>query len=218
MSVAGTPKAGKIKSQLQADVFTEDEKRDIRAAVRKKYKDVSTSAEGFFPYPTGRDGAEKLGYDSDMLAKMSDEVLNSFCSVGNAICIEPLAEGDAILDIGCGAGIDLIVARMIVGDKGRVCGVDMTAEMVERARKNFADLHLSDIEVKQIDSEKLPYEDNSFDVVLSNGVINLSPQKLELFSEIRRVLKPGGRLQFADIVLKKELPPEMTANLEAWTQ
>jgi SAM-dependent methyltransferase len=190
----------------------------IREAVRKKYMAVSGSAEGLFRYATGKAGAEQLGYDESILAGIPAELLNAFCGVGNPFAIRAIAPGSDLLDIGCGAGFDLIVAHRTVGRHGRVCGIDMTAEMVQRARNNFAALDITGIETLQVDSETIPYADATFDVAISNGVINLSPRKLELFREILRVLKPGGRLQFVDIVLEKELPPSMTGDLDAWAQ
>ena len=123
-----------------------------------------------------------------------------------------------MLDIGSGAGFDLYVAKRLTGESARVCGIDLTSEMVDRARLSLAESGMDDIEVTHVSSEKIPYDDNTFDAVISNGVINLSPCKQELFQEIFRVLKNGGRLQFADVVLEKELPGTLVGSLEAWSQ
>jgi ubiquinone/menaquinone biosynthesis C-methylase UbiE len=138
--------------------------------------------------------------------------------VGNPFAISPLKEGSVILDIGCGAGFDLAVASRLVGETGRVFGVDLTPEMVERARANLADLEVKNGEVILVSSEQLPFAATAFDVVISNGVINLSPGKPGLFTEIYRVLKPGGHLQFVDIILENELPPHLAAGVESWSQ
>ena len=159
-----------------------------------------------------------LGYDPEILEKMDDEALESFCGVGNPLAISEVKPGESVLDIGCGAGFDLIVARHKVGSKGRVFGVDLTSAMLAKAQRNAARLGLHDIERCQVSSEKLPYGDGSFDVVLSNGVINLSPAKGELFAEIYRVLKPGGRVQFADMVLEEGASSPGPGSLEAWAQ
>lgn len=198
--------------------FSQEELQSIREAVKKKYTAVSISAAGMFRYATGREGALQLGYDASLIADIPAELLNAFCGVGNPFGLGAVVPGSALLDIGCGAGFDLIVSERIVGESGRVCGIDLTPEMLDRARKNFAELGITDIETVQVGSEKIPFPDNTFDVVISNGVINLSPRKLELFNEIHRVLKAGGRLQFADIVLDKELPPSMANNPDAWAQ
>lgn len=198
--------------------LSSEEHQKIRAAIRNKYTEVSQSAAGKFQYPTGLEGAQKLGYDQAILGTLSSDLLTSSCGVGNPFSISEIEPGSAILDIGCGAGLDLIVARRLSGDKGKVCGIDLTEEMIARARENLAKADIIDVEIKHVDADTIPYVDNTFDVIISNGVINLSPCKQKLFSEIFRALKPGGRLQFADIVLDKELPSHMAGSLEAWSQ
>ena len=190
----------------------------IREAVRKKYVDVAQSAEGKFAYPTGRRGALALGYDPSIIEDLPDGVLASFCGVGNPFALGPIERGAAVLDVGCGAGVDVIVASRLVGSAGRVCGIDMTPAMAERARANIQRAGVTSAEVQVSGAESIPYPDASFDVVISNGVINLSPVKEEVFREIFRVLRPGGRLQFADIVVNQALPPEVANSLEAWSQ
>lgn len=207
-----------VKNQLNPDSFTADEVERIHSAVTKKYSEVSASAAGFFTYTVGKEGAEALGYDATLLAGISDELLNSFCSVGNPFTIDPINTGNYVLDIGCGAGFDLYVASLLVGPAGKVQGVDLTSQMVDRARINLSILKAGNAAVEHISEEQLPFDDNHFDVVISNGVINLSPNKAALFAEIFRVIKPGGRLQFADIILEKELPPHMASDIESWSQ
>lgn len=191
--------------------------RVIQDAVRKKYAGAAHSAEGKFKYLTGRAGAIALGYDPPVVGDMPDELLESFCGVGNPFSLGPINPGEVILDVGCGAGFDLIVASRFVGKTGRVCGIDLTPEMVERARMNLRRAGVSNGAVHLAGSEAIPYDDSTFDVVISNGVLNLSPLKERSFQEIYRVLKPNGRLQFADIVLKLDLPAEMINSLEAWS-
>lgn len=171
-----------------------------------------------FSYPTGRQGALLLGYDSDLLSSLPDAVLESFCGVGNPLAIAPVPSGAAILDIGCGAGVDLLVAAGLTGPGGLVRGVDLTPEMVQRARANIGLAGGDSIEVMETTDDRLPFADALFDLVISNGVINLSPDKPGLFAEIFRVLKTGGRLQFADIILEKELPPHLERNVASWSQ
>jgi arsenite methyltransferase len=189
----------------------------IRDAVRKKYAEVARSAEGKFNYPTGRAGALMLGYDPIFLEDVPDEIIQSFCGVGNPFSLGLLNPGEVILDVGCGAGVDLIFASKLVGPSGKVCGIDLTPEMVEKAQKNLQQAGVSNYEIKLAGSESIPYEEGSFDLVISNGVLNLSPLKEKSFLEIYRVLKPNGRLQFADIVLNEDAPAAQGTSLEAWS-
>jgi SAM-dependent methyltransferase len=190
---------------------------EIRAALRKKYAEVSQSAEGKFSYPTGRSGARALGYDLSVLEGMPDELVESFCGVGNPFVLGPIRPEETVLDVGCGAGFDLFVASRLVGRKGKVCGIDLTAEMAAKARKNLARAGIATGEVRLAGAEDIPYDEKTFDIVISNGVLNLSPLKEKSFQEIRRVLKSGGRLQFADIVLKADLPQDVANSLDAWS-
>jgi SAM-dependent methyltransferase len=190
---------------------------EIQDAVRKKYAEVSQSAEGKFKYPTGKEGALKLKYDVSVLEEMSDDMVSSFCGVGNPFTLGPLNVGETILDIGCGAGFDLIIAGRAVGAKGKVCGIDITSEMAEKAKDNLKTSGIENSDIRVAGAEEIPFDDNTFDVITSNGVLNLSPLKEKSFSEIYRVLKPNGRLQFADIVLKEDLPDKVAASLDAWS-
>lgn len=191
--------------------------REIQEAVRKKYAEISRSAEGKFKYPTGRSGVIALGYDLSVVGDVPDELLESFCGVGNPFSLGPIKPGESVLDVGCGAGFDLIVASRFVGPRGWVCGIDLTSEMVEKAQANLRRAGVSNGEVHCAGSETIPHDDGTFDVVISNGVLNLSPLKDKSFGEIYRVLKSNGRLQFADIVLKEDLPAEVAGSLEAWS-
>lgn len=190
---------------------------EIRQAVRKKYAEVSRSISGKFRYATGRAGAAALGYDLAILSDLPDDAFDTFCGVGNPFALGPLHRGETVLDVGCGAGLDMILASRLVGSTGRVFGIDLTPEMVEKARANFAKAGASNAIAIVASSEAIPYDDQTFAVVTSNGVLNLSPLKERSLSEIFRVLKPSGRVQFADIVLNEDLPPEMTNSLEAWS-
>ena len=192
--------------------------QEIRRAIRNKYAEVSISAEGKFQYPTGKDGAIALGYDPIVIESAPARFFESSCPVGNPFSLGEIGHGSAILDFGCGAGFDLFVASTLVGGKGRLCGIDLTEEMSQRARENLALAGVQNFEIKTVDAEAIPYDDRSFDVVISNGVINLSPCKQTVFREIRRVLKPRGKLLFADVVLESELPAGLLGSAEAWSQ
>jgi len=188
----------------------------VQDAVRRMYADVACSAEGKFRYATGRAGALGLGYDPVELAKVPDEIVGAFCGVGNPFSLGPLRPGDALVDVGCGAGIDLIIASRILGNASEVHGLDLTPEMVAKARAHLTAVGVANASVELGCSEAMPYDDGSFDVMFSNGVFNLSPCKEETFREAHRVLRSGGRLQFADIVLREALDPEIAGNLDAW--
>ena len=144
--------------------------------------------------------------------------MNAFCGVGNPLAIETIAVGSHVLDIGCGAGFDLFLASRMVGDTGQVFGVELSQEMVARARANLTTLQVANCNIMELAAEELPFPDSAFDVVLSNAAINLIPNKHRLFVEIFRILKPGGQLQFADIILEKELPPHLAVGAESWSQ
>jgi ubiquinone/menaquinone biosynthesis C-methylase UbiE len=179
---------------------------------------VAQSATGKFAYPTGRTGAETLGYDPAAITAAPPEMLNSFCGVGNPFSIGKVEPGERVLDLGCGAGFDLLVAARLVGTDGQVAGVDLTPEMVELARDNLRQAGLTHVTVSQVQGESLPFPNNAFTVAISNGVINLAPDKPGLFREIFRVLQPGGRLQFADVMRQGELPSHLLGSREAWSQ
>ena len=193
-----------------------DEKK-IQDAVREKYAQVSGSAAGKFNYPTGRDGAISQGYDLSIIESMSAELIESFCGVGNPFTLGPINPGETILDVGCGAGFDLIVASRMVGHDGKACGIDLTPEMAAKARNNLKKFGARNYDVQVAGAESISYPEGTFDVVLSNGVLNLSPLKEKSFREIYRVLRPSGRLQFADIVLKEDCDGAICSTLDAWS-
>jgi ubiquinone/menaquinone biosynthesis C-methylase UbiE len=179
---------------------------------------VSVSAEGKFGYPVGREGAKALGYDPVVIETAPEQLLALFCGVGNPFSLGEIRQGSALLDFGCGAGFDLFVGSRLVGEKGRVFGIDVTEEMVQKARENLTLAGVMNFEVRMVDSNIIPCGDNSFDVVISNGVINLSPRKEITFKELYRVLRPEGKLQFADVMLENELPANLAGSAEAWSQ
>lgn len=189
----------------------------IRRAVRGKYAEASRSLVGKFTYPTGRAGAAALGYDPSLLSDLPDDVLETFCGVGNPLPLGPVYAGEKVLDVGCGAGLDMILASQLVGLSGWVCGIDLTPEMVEKARANLARVGAANASAAVASSEAIPYDHDTFDVVISNGVLNLSPLKEQSLREIFRVLKPAGRLQFADIILNEDLPQDVANSLDAWS-
>jgi len=194
---------------------TEDKKR-IEESIRQKYTKVSVSPGGLFKYPTGRAALEALNYDSEVIQALPDSAMASYCGVGNPFTLEPIHEGEAVLDIGCGTGVDTLIAAILVGPKGRAVGIDMIPEMLDQAKNNLRETRLKNVTFQPASAENLPFPDESFDVVISNGVFNLIPDKVKALAEAFRVLRSNGRLMIADQVLTGNLPDDMKARVENW--
>ena len=190
----------------------------LRSEVSNIYGRVASAPDGEFHFHRGPAyAAEFLGYDAEELQGLPSYCTASFAGVGNPFAIGPIQPGETVLDIGSGAGMDLLLAAKRVGADGHAIGVDMTESMLERARSSAGAAGLRQVEVRRGDATALPVTDCSIDVVSSNGVLNLVPEKDRAFAEIVRVLKPGGRLHLADIVLDVELPDEALRNIDLWT-
>lgn len=190
----------------------------LRREVREMYSRVAAAPDGTFHFHRGPDYAVRwLGYDAAELAVLPADVTHSFAGVGNPHAIGPLPAGARVVDIGSGAGTDLLLAARQVGPSGRAIGVDMTAEMRDRASAGARAAGLAQVELVDGDATNLPLDDASVDVVISNGVLNLVPEKDRAFAEIARVLGPGGRLQIADIVTGVELSEAIRRDIELWT-
>src|SRR6202158_320243 len=190
----------------------------LRSEVSKVYSRVATDPDGDFHFHRGPAyAADLLGYDRDELAALPKECTASFAGIANPHAIAPIVQGETVLDIGCGAGTDLLLAARKVGPSGRAIGIDMTETMRDRARASAVAAGLTNVEVRAGDATTLPLPDASIDVIISNGVLNLVPEKDKAFAEILRVLRPGGRLQLADIVLDAELGEDVLRNIDLWT-
>ena len=189
----------------------------LREEIRKTYTDVSTDADQDFIFPTGRPWAEELAYPQPELARVPDATVESFAGVANHWTLGRIEPGSVVLDLGCGAGTDLLIAAQMTGPDGRVIGVDMTSSMLERAQASAREMGIANVELHESLIESLPLEDDSVDVVISNGVIDLVPDKDAVFDEIDRVLRPGGRLQFADVVIHTEVSEDARARIDLWT-
>jgi SAM-dependent methyltransferase len=189
----------------------------LRDEIQKTYTEVSTQPGQEFIFPTGRAWAEELGYPAEELARVPDGSLESFAGVANPWTLGRVQPGDVVLDLGCGAGTDLLIAAQMVGPEGRAIGVDMTPSMLDRARASTEQMALGNVELHEGLIESLPLADASVDVVTSNGVIDLVPDKDAVFDEIDRVLRPGGRLQLADVVIHKEVSEDARKRIDLWT-
>ena len=189
----------------------------LREEVKKKYRDVAVAPNATYHFHTGRPLAKRLGYDTAAVDVMPDEAVESFAGVANPFSLRELQAGERVVDLGSGAGFDCFFAADKVGPQGRVVGVDMTEEMLAKSRKTAQSMGLANVEFRAGILEELPVEDGWADVVISNGVINLCADKQRVFSEIRRVLRPGGNLQFADIANGREVPAGAVANIDLWT-
>jgi arsenite methyltransferase len=189
----------------------------LRDEIRKTYTDVSTEHEQDFIFPTGRAWAQDLGYPEPELSRVPDATVDSFAGVANHWTLGRIDPGSVVLDLGCGAGTDLLIAAQMVGPEGHVIGVDMTPSMLERARASAQEMGLDNVELHESLIESLPLDDASVDVVISNGVIDLVPDKDAVFDEIDRVLRPGGRLQVADVVIHQEVSEDARKRIDLWT-
>lgn len=190
---------------------------ELVEAVRDRFARVARSPGEEKKFPVGSASAKKLGYDLDEIDSLPTAATDSFCGVGNPLGLGAVRPGETVLDLGSGAGLDSLLAAHRVGPTGKVVGVDLCEEMVAKARQNAGLLGLNNVEFVNAGIEKLPLPDESVDVVISNGVFNLCPDKPRVLAEAFRVLRPGGRLQMADILLEAGVTPEEVARLGCWS-
>jgi arsenite methyltransferase len=188
----------------------------LKNEIKKTYADVSRQPERDFIFPTGRAWAEDLGYPPE-LARVPEGAVESFAGVANPWALGRLEPGLRVLDLGSGAGTDSLVAAQMVGPTGTVTGIDMTPEMLAKARAAAAEMDVSNVNFVEAEAERLPFADESFDVVISNGVIDLIPDKDAVFSELFRVLAPGGHIQIADVTIQNPVSEEGRRNIDLWT-
>jgi len=189
----------------------------LKNEVRRTYASVAIDPSGEFHFHRGPEyAARQLGYDYDELSRLPRIATEPFAGVGNPFKMGRLPRGATVIDIGSGAGMDCLLAGNDVGPAGRVVGIDMTDEMLARARSGAAQMGMDYVRFEKADMEQLPLDDESADVVISNGVINLAPNKPAVFAEIYRVLRPGGRLQIADIIIGRELSEDARNNIDLW--
>jgi len=189
----------------------------LREQVRDKYREVAVDPHRSFHFHTGRQLAARLGYEPRAVDALPDRAVESFAGVGNPFSLRRLEPGERVVDVGSGAGFDSFIAAGQVGESGHVVGVDMTPEMLTKSRATAEALGFDHVEFRDGLAESLPVEDGWADAVISNGVINLCADKQAVFTDIRRVLKPGGSLQFADIANGRPVPPEALRDIDLWT-
>jgi arsenite methyltransferase len=201
----------------EAHAVGNPDRNELRREIRKEYREVAEHPDRGFHFHTGRALARIVEYRDEWLEGIPESVVASFAGTGNPFSIKTLAPGERVVDLGCGAGIDSFIAARQVGPEGAVVGIDMTPEMLERARAALAVTGIEQLEFKEGYLEEIPVEDGWADVVISNGVVNLSPDKREVFGEIHRVLKPGGRIQIADILVSRPVSDAAKQKIDLWT-
>jgi SAM-dependent methyltransferase len=189
----------------------------LRCEIKKTYARVSQEPKEDFIFPTGRAWALDLGYPPELMARVPEAAAESFAGVANPFSLGTLEPGEFVLDVGSGAGTDSLVAAQMVAPQGRVTGVDLTPEMLAKARAAVVEMGATNVEFIEGEAERLPFEDESFDVLISNGVIDLAPDKDAVFSEVHRVLRPGGRIQIADVTIQNPVSEEGRRKIDLWT-
>ena len=190
---------------------------DLRHAIQDEYATMALHPGRGFHFHTGRPLARLLGYADDWLTGIPDASVASFAGTGNPFSLGALRSGEQVVDVGCGAGLDSLIAATMVGPTGHVIGVDMTPAMLAKARHSAAEAHVRTVEFREGYAEALPVPDGWADVVISNGVLNLMPDKPTALQEMARVLKPTGRLQIGDILVQKPVPEEAKRQIDLWT-
>jgi arsenite methyltransferase len=189
----------------------------LKSEIKKTYASVSQEPESDFVFPTGRAWAADLGYAAALLERVPEGAAESFAGVANPFSLGELEPGERVLDLGCGAGTDSLIAAQMVAPEGRVTAIDMTPEMLSKARAAATEMGQENVEFVEAEAERLPFADGSFDVVISNGVIDLIPDKDAVFSELFRVLEPGGRIQIADVTIQNPVSEEGRRDIDLWT-
>jgi arsenite methyltransferase len=189
----------------------------LRTAIQEEYELVALEPERGFHFHTGRPLAKLLDYADEWLQGLPERAIESFAGTGNPFSMDPLKPGEYVVDVGCGAGIDSLIAAKMIGAIGQVVGVDMTPAMLNKARRNAAEAGLANVEFREGYGEALPVPNAWADVVISNGVLNLMPDKVAALQEMARVLKPDGRLQIGDILVEKAVPDSAKQEIELWT-
>ncbi len=191
--------------------------KELREEIRKEYADVALDPHKGYHFHTGRDAADRLGYDKSLYAVLPEENIDSFAGTGNPFMLGPINPGEIVVDVGSGSGFDSLIASTLVGPEGRVIGFDMTLEMLSKARAGAEVMGTTTVEFREGLAEKLPLPKEFADVVISNGVLNLTLNKVETLREWARILKPGGRLYIGDILVARSVPQSALDDISLWT-
>ena len=217
LAAAGGEVDDKEEAEMVQVVAAKVDREQLRRQISDKYTDVALEPEKGFHFHTGRPLAMMLGYDAADVDRLPSGTVDSFAGTGNPFSMGSIALGETVVDIGCGAGFDTLQAALQVGASGRVIAVDMTEAMREKTKVGAMTLGVTNVDVRHGFMEELPVEDASVDVVISNGVINLTPDKVGAMREVYRVLKPGGRVQIGDIIVHKEVPQDAKDDIDLWS-
>jgi arsenite methyltransferase len=201
---------------MNSPVVPELDLEALRCAIRNEYAEVAANPGKGFHFHTGWPHATHMGYRDSWLACVPKAAVESFAGTGNPFAVRVIAPGEKVVDLGSGAGIDTFIAAQMAGEQGRVIGVDMTPEMLQKARDSVAETGLSNVEFREGHAESIPVESGWADVVISNGVLNLCPDKFRVLEEVHRVLRPGGRIQMADISVQKSVGDAAKRNVDLW--
>ena len=204
-------------SSISVPAVPELDLEALRCEIRREYAEVAAHPEKGFHFHTGRPLARLLRYEESWIAGIPERSVDSFAGTGNPFAMGTLRPGEHAVDVGCGAGIDSLIAARMVGPTGTVIGVDMTPEMRAKALESAGEMGLANLDIREGHAESLPVGDASADVILSNGVVNLCPDKMTVFREMFRVLRPGGRLQIGDIAVSRTVPDSARKQLHLWT-
>lgn len=190
---------------------------DLNEAIKKEYSKVAEEPKKGYHFHTGFDATDRIGYDRTLCTNIPNENIESFAGTGNPFSLGPINEGDVVVDVGSGSGLDSLIASQLVGPTGRVIGIDMTHEMLSKSRHGASVMGAKNTEFREGYADNLPLPDNFADVVISNGVLNLTPDKEKTLNDWSRVLKPGGRLYIGDILVSKKIPQSALDDISLWT-
>lgn len=190
---------------------------DLHDAIKKEYSTVAKEPMKGYHFHTGCEATDRIGYDQELYTNIPKENIESFAGTGNPFGLGPINEGDIVVDVGSGAGLDSLIASKLVGPTGRVVGIDMTHEMLTKSRHGANKMGASNTEFREGYADNLPLPDKFADVVISNGVLNLTPDKAKTLKDWARVLKPGGRLYIGDILVSKKIPQSALNDISLWT-